>query len=115
MQLRCFDPNCAVTLDLHAPALGCPKCGGLLEVDVAQTSVDAKALKALWSERRKSRDPRDISGVWRYREFLPEYPAQIQAVRSLDLSASSPSVIWAGPQPRRFQPAQSLVRLAIRA
>src|ERR1019366_10580229 len=35
----------------------------------------APALKELWSERRRSRDPRDISGVWRYREFLPAYPA----------------------------------------
>ena len=35
----------------------------------------AAALKELWSERRRSRDPRDISGVWRYREFLPDYPA----------------------------------------
>ena len=76
MRLRCFDPKCAVTLPLHAPALACPTCGELLEVDLDLPSVDAAALKALWSERRKSRDPRDISGVWRYREFLPEYPAQ---------------------------------------
>jgi threonine synthase len=75
MQLRCFDPNCAATLDLHAPALACPKCGELLEVDVALDSVDAAALKSLWTTRRTSRDPRDISGVWRYREFLPEYAA----------------------------------------
>jgi len=75
MQLRCFDPKCAATLDLHAPALACPKCGELLEVDVALDSVDAAALKSLWSARRTSRDPRDISGVWRYREFLPQYDA----------------------------------------
>jgi threonine synthase len=75
MRLRCFDPNCATELELHAPVLACPKCGELLEVDLDLASVDADALKALWSERRKSRDPRDISGVWRYREFLPEYPA----------------------------------------
>jgi threonine synthase len=75
MRLRCFNPKCAATLELHAPALACPKCGELLEVDVDLASVDAPALKALWSERRKSRDPRDISGVWRYREFLPEYKA----------------------------------------
>ncbi|MGC2208761.1 MAG: threonine synthase [Candidatus Korobacteraceae bacterium] len=75
MQLRCFDPACAVTLDLHSPALECPSCGGLLEVDVAASPQPAAALKELWSERRKSRDPRDISGVWRYREFLPDYPA----------------------------------------
>jgi threonine synthase len=75
MQLRCFDPDCAVKLDLHSPALACPTCDGLLEVDVDLPSIDASAMKALWSERRKSRDPRDVSGVWRYREFLPDYPA----------------------------------------
>ena len=75
MRLRCFDPACAATLDLHAPALECPRCGGLLEVDVEAPSYAAPALKQLWSERRSSRDPRDISGVWRYREFLPAYPA----------------------------------------
>jgi threonine synthase len=75
MQLRCFDPACAARLDLHATALACPACGGLLEVDVDATALAAPALKELWSERRRSRDPRDISGVWRYREFLPAYPA----------------------------------------
>ena len=75
MQLRCFDPGCAVRLDLHAPALACEACGGLLEVDVDAPAMTAEALKELWSERRKSRDARDISGVWRYREFLPDYPA----------------------------------------
>jgi threonine synthase len=75
MQLRCFDPACATRLDLHATALACPACGGLLEVDVDAPGLAAAALKELWSERRRSRDPRDISGVWRYREFLPTYPA----------------------------------------
>jgi threonine synthase len=74
MQLRCFDPACAVRLDLHAPALACQACGGLLEVDVDSPALPAEALKELWSQRRMSRDPRDISGVWRYREFLPGYP-----------------------------------------
>ncbi len=72
MQLRCFDPTCASKLELHSPAMACPNCGGLLEVDVDGLKVDAGALKELWSERRRSRDPRDISGVWRYREFLPD-------------------------------------------
>ena len=39
MQLRCFDPTCATKLDLHAPALACPACGGLLEVDVEGPAV----------------------------------------------------------------------------
>ncbi len=75
MQLRCFDPDCAARLDLHAAALTCPACGGLLEVDMDASAIAAPALKELWSERRRSRDPRDVSGVWRYREFLPAYPA----------------------------------------
>jgi len=75
MQLRCFDSACATRLELHAPALECPSCGGLLEVEVDAPALSAAALKALWRERRCSRDPRDVSGVWRYREFLPDYPA----------------------------------------
>jgi threonine synthase len=81
MHLRCFDPNCAATLDLHAPALACPKCGELLEVDVALDSVDASALKSLWTARRTSRDPRDISGVWRYRELGGRGRSTVQASR----------------------------------
>ena len=76
MQLRCFDPKCAATLDLHAGALACPRCGELLEIALNSTPMNPAALKELWSERRRSRDPRDISGVWRYREVLPEYAAE---------------------------------------
>jgi len=76
MQLRCFNPDCAAKLYLHSPFLACPACGELLEIDVDTTDVDSDALKSLWSERRKSREPRDISGVWRYREFLPAYPPE---------------------------------------
>jgi len=75
MQLRCFDPKCATKFELHAPVLACPACGGLLEVDLDGSTFVAASLKEVWSERRRSRDPRDISGVWRYREFLPNYPA----------------------------------------
>ena len=74
MQLRCFDPACAARLDLHATALACPPVVDCLR-SIWTPRPAAPALKELWSERRKSRDPRDISGVWRYREFLPAYPA----------------------------------------
>jgi threonine synthase len=76
MQLRCFDSKCAATLDLHGGALACPRCGELLELALNSTPLNPAALKELWSERRRSRDPRDISGVWRYREVLPEYAAE---------------------------------------
>jgi threonine synthase len=34
--------------------------------------TDARALKRKWLERRASFDPADSSGVWRFREFLPD-------------------------------------------
>ena len=69
--LRCSVPSCAATLDLHARAIACPRCGDLLEVVLDTLDLDPSALKRLWLERRSSYQPRDASGVWRFREFLP--------------------------------------------
>ena len=69
--LRCSVAGCATTLDLHDRALACPNCGELLEVAIDAPSSDAHHLKRLWLNRRTSFDPRDASGVWRFREFLP--------------------------------------------
>ena len=38
----------------------------------AGTAPDPAKLKALWRERRTSNQPLDTSGVWRFREMLPE-------------------------------------------
>lgn len=73
--LRCSVPQCGTTLELHHRALACPKCGDLLEVAIEPADCDASVLKKLWSERRRSYDPQDLSGVWRFRELLPPYPA----------------------------------------
>ena len=106
MQLRCFDPTCASKLELHASALACPVCDGLLEVDMEGLKVDAGSLKELWSERRRSRDPRDISGVWRYREFLPDYPAsEIVTIGegNTPLVRGHKSAAWAGVGDLQFK------------
>jgi threonine synthase len=55
----------------------CPSCGELLELVPDASAADPGDLKRLWSQRRSSNDPRDLSGVWRFREFLPEYPAEV--------------------------------------
>jgi threonine synthase len=47
-----------------------------LELVPDAPAADPRDLKRLWSQRRSSNDPRDLSGVWRFREFLPEYPAE---------------------------------------
>jgi threonine synthase len=65
-------PECGSTLDLHDRALACPKCGDLLEVAIDEPQADAAALKQCWLSRRASYDARDSSGVWRFREFLPD-------------------------------------------
>jgi len=72
MHLRCSIPACETTLDLHDRALSCPKCGELLEVVPSPGTHDPEDLKHLWLTRRTSYNPRDISGVWRFREFLPD-------------------------------------------
>jgi threonine synthase len=63
----------------------CAQCGNLLEItDPAwQSSVlNAAKLKALWRERRGSNGALDISGVWRFRELLPQ-PLSEQRVVTL--------------------------------
>jgi threonine synthase len=72
MHLRCSASECGTTLDLHDRSLACPACGDLLEMVVDQSLPDAAVLKRVWLERRASHDPRDASGVWRFREFLPD-------------------------------------------
>ncbi len=71
MHLRCSNASCAATFDLHARSLSCAACGELLEV-VVDPVIDSPAeLKRVFIERKCSYDPRNVSGVWRFREFLP--------------------------------------------
>jgi threonine synthase len=75
MHQRCI--NCGSTFDLHDRLVACPRCGDLVEIVVGDTRRDSASLKKLWLERRASRDLRDQSGVWRFREFLPnDYSAE---------------------------------------
>ena len=70
--LQCSATGCGTTLDLHHRAHSCPKCGDLLEVVIDPPQEDPSALKQRWLSRRMSFDMRDTSGVWRFREFLPD-------------------------------------------
>ncbi|MBV9767287.1 MAG: threonine synthase [Acidobacteriaceae bacterium] len=74
--LRCSDPECGTALELHDRSLACPRCGDLLEIAVELRDPNPTALKKLWRERRCSDQAPDTSGVWRFRELLPDYPAQ---------------------------------------
>jgi threonine synthase len=106
MFLRCIDESCATKLDLHERTLRCPRCGGLLEAASGPLMFSPEALKDRWWNRRCSRDPRDRSGVWRFREFLPEYPAgEIVSLGegNVPLVAGRKSAAWAAITDIRFK------------
>ena len=60
----------------------CEHCRDLLEIiypgweERSAGRLTAEELKRLWSSRRSSLDPLDQSGVWRFREVLPEIAAR---------------------------------------
>jgi threonine synthase len=77
-QLRCIGCGRTALPDRFR----CEHCRDLLEIvfpgweEHGPCGLDSKALKKLWSDRRVSLDPADQSGVWRFREILPEISAQ---------------------------------------
>jgi threonine synthase len=69
---RCVLPSCAAGYGIREQIYVCPRCGGPLEIDCALEAIkQARDLPKLWDSRAASHDPRDRSGVWRYRELLP--------------------------------------------
>jgi threonine synthase len=69
---RCILPACGAVYGLQERIYVCPRCGGPLEVDCRVAARrDRDALRERWTARAASREPRDLSGVWRYRELLP--------------------------------------------
>src|SRR5215475_10576775 len=60
----------------------CEHCHDLLEMvfpgweEAGPARLGARSLKQLWRERLSSFDPVDRSGVWRFREILPEISQQ---------------------------------------
>jgi threonine synthase len=73
---RCIVAECAATYGIRERIYVCPHCGGPLEIETrryasAPRHSCALELRQCWATRATSREPRDISGVWRYRELLP--------------------------------------------
>src|SRR5215467_6213389 len=72
--LRCI--HCGWVQEHAGSLFRCSQCNELLEVFYPEwTSLKGSAaqhLKENWRERRLSTAPQDASGVWRYRELLPQ-------------------------------------------
>ena len=73
-QLRCIGCGRAALPDRFR----CEHCRDLLELiypgwgEHGPRGLDAASLKQLWRDRRSSLDSADQSGVWRFREILPD-------------------------------------------
>jgi threonine synthase len=68
----CIMPGCGGVFGVNERIYVCPKCGGPLEIECKPPEgVLPSALRARWDARAVSHEPRDRSGVWRYRELLP--------------------------------------------
>lgn len=68
--LQCL--NCQAVFPSTARLYTCANCAGLLDVAYELRDVDGKQLTKRWDERRGSAKAIDQSGVWRFRELLPE-------------------------------------------
>jgi threonine synthase len=70
---RCILPACNSSYGIRDRIYVCSRCGGPLEIQCASdlTASGAAVLRKQWESRAASADPRDRSGVWRYRELLP--------------------------------------------
>jgi threonine synthase len=78
---RCI--GCGDASDGASQDFRCAKCGDLVEIGYDSwitNKPDSGALKSIWSRRRLSAKPADVSGVWRFREVLPELGADEQPV-----------------------------------
>lgn len=68
--LRCL--SCKSDYPTREKLYTCPACDGLLDVAYPIDEMSGERLMSLWDWRRASPKTIDQSGVWRFRELLPE-------------------------------------------
>ena len=68
---KCLDAGCGREFALHDRTYTCIECGGPLEIVTQNPAANGAALRKAWETRRGGLEPRDRSGVWRFREMLP--------------------------------------------
>ncbi|MBK8313506.1 MAG: threonine synthase [Acidobacteria bacterium] len=68
--LKCID--CKTEYPTTARIYTCPACSGLLDVVYPMSEFRGERLMSTWDWRKASPKPIDQSGVWRFRELLPD-------------------------------------------
>src|SRR5262249_38634193 len=93
--LRCI--NCQADFQTSQRIYTCARCDGLLDVvydlNVFRGEGQLEALALEWDRRRLSPLRIDQSGVWRFRELLPE--AQVSEIVTM---AEGDTQIWDAPR-----------------
>lgn len=70
--LQCIEPTCQAQYDTISRLYTCERCGGLLDLIYEVKAFAPEQLKQTWDQRLASKAPANQSGVWRFRELLPE-------------------------------------------
>jgi len=70
--LQCIEPDCKAQFASTTPIYTCERCGGLLDLVHEVKAIEPDQLRQTWDARLASKAPADQSGVWRFRELLPE-------------------------------------------
>jgi threonine synthase len=69
---KCIAQDCGAEYPIGEQIYVCRTCGSPLEIDChVEALPDLRSLLRQWASRAASPEPRDRSGVWRYREVLP--------------------------------------------
>jgi threonine synthase len=100
--LQCL--ACHATFPTTERLYTCPTCAGLLDVVYDTAALRNTDLKALWDSRLGARNAADQSGVWRFRELLPEQnEAHIITMREGNTH------VWDAPRSAEFAGMDALV------
>lgn len=93
--LRCI--NCQTEFPTTSRIYTCEKCAGLLDVVYELNEFTGERLMSVWDWRRASPKAVDQSGVWRFRELLPD--ADDSDIITL---TEGNTQIWEAPRSAKF-------------